>query len=313
MIELRKDYILDRWSYIALGRGKRPNETVMNEVPEKSGGCFFCPGNEHETPPEIGRLSDGDKWKLRWFPNKFAVVDPSLRKDASDDGGLFVKAEAFGFHEVIAETPHHDKQLADLPAAEVLDVLRVYKERTADLMSREGVNYVQIFKNSGAPAGTSLEHSHSQIIAGAIVPKNVMEKLEAVRNEPACPYCRVLAEEEKGERHIFSNGSFVSFATFAPRFNYEVMVLPRRHIGSIVELTDKELFDFAEVLQNILSKLGRKNAPYNYYLHYAPEGENLHMHMEITPRLNIWAGFELATGSYVITTSPEEAAGFYRE
>jgi len=69
-MELRKDYILDRWVIIATGRGKRPHEFKTEDDiyaddkgPEK---CFFCPGNESMTPPEIGRVKD-DKggWKLR--------------------------------------------------------------------------------------------------------------------------------------------------------------------------------------------------------------------------------------------------------
>jgi UDPglucose--hexose-1-phosphate uridylyltransferase len=319
MIELRKDYILDRWSYIALDRGKRPNETQLKSAPSTGAVCFFCPGSEHETPPEIGRIADGDEWKVRWFANKFAAVDPGLRPELKEElelmpENIFLqKAEAFGYHEVIAETPHHDKQLSDLSLEELLDVLRVYKLRTEELLARDGVNYVQIFKNSGAAAGTSLEHSHSQIIAGSLVPKNVLEKLAALKHFPDCPYCQILSAEEKSERHIFSNQSFVSFTTFAPRFNYEAVILPRRHVGSILELSDTELADFAEVLHKLLYRLGRINAPYNYYLHYAPAGEDLHMHMELTPRMNTWAGFELATGSYVISTSPEEAAAFYRE
>ena len=297
MIELRKDYVLDRWSYIALGRGKRPQETEMDAKNSKEEVCYFCPGNENLTPPEIGRIGE-EEWKVRWFANKFPAVDPELRKEAIGERGLFVRNEAFGFHEVIAETPDHSKQLADLSKEEIEDVLRAYVDRMKELSGREGVKYVQIFKNSGAQAGTSIAHSHSQIIAGGIVPRYVKEKLEAVKKFDECPYCKVAKTEEQSERMICKNDSFIAFTSFAPRFNFEVMILPFEHYHNITEVPEEKLADLAEVLQKVLSKLGRINAPYNLYMHYAPQGEDLHFHFEIAPRLNTWAGFELATESF---------------
>jgi len=312
MIELRKDYILDRWSYIALGRGKRPQETEADACSTTNAVCYFCPGNENLTPPEIGRVADGEKWKVRWFANKFPAVEPELHKEI-EPGGFYTKGEGFGFHEVIAETPDHTRQLANLSKEELKDVLKVYSQRMAELSQKEGVKYVQIFKNNGAEGGCSIAHSHSQIIAGNLVPCYVKEKIEAVKKYEQCPYCEIIETEEKSERFIFANESFLAFATFAPRFNYEVMIFPKKHYRNLTEISEKEFEDLAEAFEKILSKLAKIGAPYNFYLHVAPTGENLHFHFEITPRMNTWAGFELATESYVITTSPEEAAAFYRE
>lgn len=314
MIELRKDYVLDRWSYIALGRGKRPQETEITSSNSADSACYFCPGNENLTPPEIGRIADGEKWQVRWFANKFPAVEPELKSVADAEGdNRLVRAAGFGYHEVIAETPDHAKQLASLSALEIRDVLRTYAGRIQELGARSGINYVQVFKNSGAPAGTSIAHSHSQIVASALVPRAVQEKVAAVKTFDHCPYCQIVSQEEQSERLVFANENFVAFTAFAPRFNYEVMVLPKKHHRSLTEISETEFDDLAEVMQKVLSKLGKINAPYNFYLHYAPAGEDLHFHFEITPRLNTWAGFELATESFVITTSPEEAAAFYRE
>jgi UDPglucose--hexose-1-phosphate uridylyltransferase len=52
--------------------------------------------------------------------------------------------------------------------------------------------------------------------------------------------------------------------------------------------------------------------PYNFYIHYAPKGKKLHMHIEITPRKATWAGFEMGSGIIVNAISPEEAAEYYR-
>ncbi|MFA7169426.1 MAG: galactose-1-phosphate uridylyltransferase [Candidatus Paceibacterota bacterium] len=314
MIELRKDYVLDRWSYIALGRSKRPQETkTENADVTTDSTCYFCPGNENLTPPEIGRIADGEKWKVRWFANKFPAVEPELEKNIEYEKDFFIKNEGFGFHEVIAETPDHSKQLAQLSKEELCNVFTAYVSRIDELSSREGVKYVQIFKNNGVEGGCSIAHSHSQIIAGNIVPRYVQEKIAAVKKYNTCPYCEIIKKEEKSERFICDNEDFIAFTSFAPRFNFEAMIFPKKHYRNITELSETEIESLSEVFQKVLSKLGKLKIPYNFYLHYSPEGEDLHFHFEITPRFNTWAGFELATESFVITTSPEEAASFYRE
>jgi len=182
MIQLRKDYILNRWSYIAAERGKRPKQFEENKIDDKKDGkknsCYFCPGNEHLTPPEIGRIGDKNKWEIRWFPNKFPAVGKDLRKEIITSDEYYTGGEAFGYHEIIAETPDHEKQLADLSVKEIEKVLKVYALRMADLSARDGIKYVQIFKNSGAEGGASLVHSHSQIVATNIIPSLVREKID---------------------------------------------------------------------------------------------------------------------------------------
>jgi len=75
MIKLRKDYILNRWSYVASERGKRPQQFKKDKAKkDKEGVCYFCPGSENLTPPEIGRTGTKDKWQVRWFLNKFPAV-----------------------------------------------------------------------------------------------------------------------------------------------------------------------------------------------------------------------------------------------
>jgi len=126
MIKLRKDYILNRWSYIASDRGKRPQQVKKDKAKNKENGkkdvCYFCPGSENLTPPEIGRISNKnkkDEWQVRWFLNKFPAVDERLKKKIETADKFYTNGEAFGFHEIIAETPDHEKQLADLSVEEI--------------------------------------------------------------------------------------------------------------------------------------------------------------------------------------------------
>jgi len=61
-------------------------------------------------------------------------------------------------------------------------------------------------------------------------------------------------------------------------------------------------------------------AQYNYFLHSIPHGdefkkhqESYQWHLEICPRISIPTGFELGSGLFVSTVSPEEAAQQLRE
>ena len=78
------------------------------------------------------------------------------------------------------------------------------------------------------------------------------------------------------------------------------------------ELEEAELEDLALALKKILIKLKEINTSYNFFIHYSPAKENLHFHIEVTPRLATWGGFELSTNAIINSVLPEDAAGFYR-
>jgi len=313
-MELRKDYILERYVIISDERAKRPSK-FKKETPQKRENrtCFFCPGNEHTTPPEIGRIGDDNGWSMRWFPNKFAAVfdkgDPNIKTDSK----YFTSSSNYGFHEVIVETDDHSKQLVDLEENQIKDLLKIYSGRIKELSAKEGIKYVSIFKNHGKDAGTSLAHSHSQVIAYNKIPSLVKEKLDAVKSYDSCPYCEIIEVEKGSFRRCFENNTFAAFTPYASRFQFELWIFPKQHIKSITEMGENMLSDLASVLKSALLKLKEIDASYNIALFYSPEGEDLHFHIEITPRLATWAGFEISTNDIITSISPESAAKFYRE
>ena len=312
-MELRKDYILDRFVIVAQKRGKRPHQFVKKKVVGHSmDKCFFCPGNEELTPKEIGRIGTKDKWSLRWFPNKFPAVDKKGQAEFQTHNNFFTFADAVGFHEVIVETNNPKKQLWDLPKKQVADLLSVYAERIQELSKKPNVFYVSVFKNHGKDAGTSLVHSHSQIIAYNKWPHLVRDKVNAVKQHSSCPYCSIINIEKDSDRRCFENNSFIAFCPYASRFNYEVWIFPKQHILNITNLSEDQLKDMADVLQKVLKKLKKLDCSYNMELFYSPDGENLHFHLELTPRIAVWGGFELATNDIINTVSPEVAAKFFR-
>ena len=144
------------------------------------------------------------------------------------------------------------------------------------------------------------------------IPKLVGEEIIAAKKYKKCPYCEIIRLESKSKRKIFETKSVLAFAPFASRFNYEVWIFPKQHKKTLSELNDYELKDFAAAIKKILLKLKKLNASYNLYLHYSPNKENLHFHIEIAPRIATWGGFELSTDFIINSVMPEDAARFYR-
>ena len=309
MPELRKDYILDSWVIIATERGKRPNDFKIEKKESKEEECYFCPGNEKYTPGEILRINKNNKWHMRVFLNKFPAVKTEGDFHIKTHNEFYTFADAYGCHEVIVETPSSKKQLWDLTIEDIKLLLDIYKQRIEDISKKEGIKYVQVFKNHDHEAGTSIKHSHSQIIAYNNIPKKVQDEINASKNYSSCPYCNIIQKEKDSYRRCFENNNFIAFTPYASRFPFEIIVLSKQHLKSLHECS---LEDLASIMKQILIKLKELNAPYNFMIHYSPKYEdNLHFHIEFIPRLTTWAGFEYS-GTIINPMPPEEAAKFYR-
>lgn len=307
--ELRKDFLLDEWVLIAANRGKRPNDFKCAPcAPTRShSNCFFCPGNEHSTPPEISRVSDefGD-WSARCFPNKFVATSAGFSR-------------AYGKHEVIVETPEHCKRLSQLPLTQVKNFIHLYCERLAALKKNKRIKYVSIFKNEGEAAGASIVHTHTQLIATGCVPPVIQKEIDASnafkKKNKKCGFCAL--EKLERERIFFENASFVCFCPFASKFYFECTILSKRHARSLLDFDERELRDLAIALRAVLQKLDRLlgNPPFNYYFHTAPFSENsdFHFHVHVCPQLAKWAGFEHSTGIIINQVPPEQAAKALKE
>ncbi|MBW2995617.1 galactose-1-phosphate uridylyltransferase [Candidatus Woesearchaeota archaeon] len=309
MNELRKDYVLDRWVVIATGRGKRPHQFASKKEDKKIEVCFFCPGNESMTPPEIDRVEKNGSWVIRVFPNKFPAATAEGDPHVKTDNNFYSYASAYGYHEVLVESPSHEDEFGDLGIDRIVNILKMYNKRIKELSKKDGIRYVLVFKNQGREAGTSLVHTHTQIIALNKIPTLVEREAEATKDE--CKYCEVIESEKGSLRRIMEN-SFVSFAPYASRFPLEAWIFPKRHVTCLDDLNKDELQDLAQQLKLILKKLEDINAPYNFFLHYAPAGDDLHFHIEIAPRLAIWAGLEIGGDIEINIMAPEDAAKFYR-
>ena len=329
MPELRKDPISGRWVIISIERGKRPSDFISPSQKRRAGGfCPFCPGNEHTTTPEIisfrpaSTAPNSPGWTLRVVPNKFPALQ--IHGELTKKGeGVFDRMNGIGAHEVIIETADHQLSLATMPLRAVEDVLWAYFFRLTDLNKDVRLKYVLIFKNEGEVAGSSLEHTHSQLIALPIVPKSVKEEIESAKkyydNKERCIFCDIINQELSADKRvIYENDKYVSISPFAPREPFETWILPKKHESNFSP-PDKSFSSLSEILQRTLKQLDRvlDTPPYNYIIHTSPFKEELndyyHWHIEIVPKLTKTAGFEWGSGFYINPTPPEEATKYMKE
>ena len=338
--ELRKDYLLNRWVVIATERGRRPTDFSKQRAQSaKAAVCPLCIGNEHMTPAatllylkendEIVKTKDpseGDRpsnWLIRVIPNLYPAFGPP--KQTEDKAQIF-KGEylgnAIGAHEVIVESPNHDENPADaeLPQLELL--IQAYIDRIKELGSKAYVKYVSVFRNYGQEAGASLSHAHSQVIAMPIVPSMIQEELEASKSYfergGKCVFCDIIEQETKGPRIIFENSDFAVFTPYASIAPMAFWIFPKKHAANLLSLSSTEITSFAKTLKASLKALKDvvNDPPYNFGLHISIDKtaeEFYHWHLEVYPKLSIWAGFEISTGTYINTITPETAAESLRK
>ncbi len=321
-------------------RPKKAEDLAPRDTRKHVDTCPFCKGNEHKTPPEILRLPEGGEWEVRLVPNLYPVLGDD-RQEASFAFGLQQAIDGYGRHEVFIDHPHHGAAVHEMAEAHLAQVLLAYRLRMAQLFAADPrLKYVLVFKNFGPAAGASIPHTHSQIIAMPVVPENVeaeaRNSAEYFRRHHHCIFCTLIDEALTFEAAIYDRTSgsvrrkisvgqyivergrhFIAIKPFASRYEWEVHILPLQHQADFLDATDEELADLAAVLRRTMARLDAVigGAQYNFFLHSLPHdaqreqhGASYHWHLEICPRTSIPTGFELGSGLFVNTISPEAAA-----
>lgn len=334
--ELRQDPVTGRWVVIAPGRAQRPDNfakeaPVVTQRLKYQESCPFCNLVDFPQAPDVLRLPDDPKnWQVHIFANKYPAFRPH------DDAkiwqvGPFRTMEAIGYHEIMA-TRWHNQIEALMTPRELALQLEALVLRYRQLKTKQSVNYIQVIKNHGALAGGSLEHPHHQIFTTPVLPDVIREALlgaekYANTHQGEGVYSVMTRFElESGERIVYRNDDFVAYCPYASRVPFEVKIVPLAQEPFFENISPAHRESLAEVLQQVLGRLytALNDPPYNYYIHSAPcdatgfvcdvsTYQHFRWHIDVTPRLNIWGGFELGTGLDINTMVPETAAAFLRE
>jgi UDPglucose--hexose-1-phosphate uridylyltransferase len=326
---LRKDPVTQRWVVIAPDREELPIPGLPARGPDlPRETCPFCPGNETKAGPEIhverepGSAKNGPGWWVRVVADRHPIlhIEGGLERSAE---GMYDSMNAIGAHEILIETPEHERHWADLEVLQIERVLRACQQRSLDLRNDVRFRHVIWVKNHGVPS-TVIPHQHSHIVASPFVPRAVEEELKGfgdyARWKERCVACDMVKQESAlASRIILRGGRILVFAPFAARFPYETWIVPTDHGHDFGAVQPAVLRDLARSLQGTLIRMrGLLNdPPFTLVLHSSPLGEfsreEYHWHLELVPRATQVLGLVWGTGLHINPVPPEVAAERLRE
>jgi UDPglucose--hexose-1-phosphate uridylyltransferase len=138
-------------------------------------------------------------------------------------------------------------------------VISLWQKEYTTLGSDPNINHVQIFENKGAIMGCSNPHPHGQIWAQRSIPQEVEKKVVRQKsywdqNNSSLLGDYLKQELNAKERIVLENESFVALVPYWAVWPFEAMIVPKRHITSILELTEKEVSDYASILKALTTR-----------------------------------------------------------
>ena len=317
------------WVLVSPQRTERPwqgqiepasREVVVSYDPE----CYMCPGNARS-----GGAKNPDYQSLFVFDNDFPAVRPDTPIENASDGLLVASGES-GICRVVCFSPRHDLTMSGMATAAIREVVDVWAQQHAELETLEKIGHVQIFENRGAMMGSSNPHPHCQIWATSSVPTEPAKELEGFLDyrstKDSCLLCDYLVQEGKcGERLLDQNDFFAVVVPFWAVWPFETLVISKRHVDSLPNLSNKERDELADLLKNLTTRYDSVFGvpfPYSMGFHQAPTDKmphpEWHLHAHYYPPLlrsatvrKFMVGFEML-GDPQRDLTPEEAAARLR-
>ncbi len=237
-----------------------------------------------------GGERDQPGWQVRVVPNLYPIVET---------------------HEVAVLSPDH-RSFGELDDDEAIAVVRVLRDRVHTHLESGHVYGVAIINHLKA-AGASIAHPHAQVFALDVVPRAVEEALGRFR---VAGIDLVLADAARRPRGAVAAASWSRGARrvgvavpapLGPRVGGPALRPRRRR-----QCSTPSRSALRDALHRLRHTLG--DVPYNVVVHTAPrDAESFHWYVEVIPRISVPAGFEQATGIWVNTVPPEQAAEVLRE
>lgn len=321
----RLNILTGDWVLVSPHRAKRPWQGKTEETnkvlnPKYDPNCYLCPGNTRangvETPTYTNTFT---------FQNDFSALLWDVTEGSYSNDLLIAESEK-GICRVICFSPDHSKTMADLGQSEIISVINTWQKEYLDLSKIEGINWVQIFENKGAIMGCSNPHPHGQIWAHKSLPQEVVNRNEHFNTYYKKTGTSILSnyikqELEINERIVSQNDSFLALVPFWAVWPFEIMIVAKRHVQHIGQLSPKEISDYALILSDVTKRydaLFNTSFPYSSGIYQSPSNEEnnvaWHFHMNFYPPLlrsatvkKFMVGYELFANPQR-DISPESAA-----
>ncbi|GBF58022.1 galactose-1-phosphate uridylyltransferase [Candidatus Phycosocius bacilliformis] len=286
----RLNLLTGDWVLVSPHRMGRPwqgeaGAPVADDAPSYDPHCYLCPGNAR-VGGVVNPAYDGP-WV---FDNDFPALLAEATTAAHRDPLLVQEAET-GLCRVICYSPDHARTMARMRPDEIEAVVRLWTDQWQELSARPDIGAVTIFENRGAMMGASNPHPHGQIWATASVPNELAREVTrqadwmALHGSPLLTdyLARELAE---ATRIVCAQDHFVALVPFWAAWPFETLILPRRPVAALDELTRDEQADLARLMSRLTARYDRVFSapfPYTMGLHQRPTqapapGFVFHMH-----------------------------------
>jgi UDPglucose--hexose-1-phosphate uridylyltransferase len=315
------------WILVSPQRTQRPwqgrrESDPSGPRPSYDPQCYLCPGNAR-----AGGAINPRYTETFVFANDFAAILPEGPDQPADASTLFCTQPIRGTCRVICFSPRHDLTLPQMSEPEIRGVIDVWAAQAAELGAR--YTWVQVFENKGPIMGCSNPHPHGQIWASDCLPNEPAKEdrqQAAYWREHQSPLLGDYLQEElaRAERIVVEDAHWVVVVPFWATWPFETLLVPRRHVLQLADLTGPERVSLARTLRRFLTKcdnLFETSFPYSMGWHGSPRGDNPHwqLHAHFYPPLlrsatvkKFMVGYEMLAEAQRDLT-PEQAAERLRE
>src|SRR5688572_19337085 len=313
----RYNPLTGEWILVSPHRSKRPwqgqvEKVISEQRSRHDASCYLCPGNERATG-----IANPLYNATYAFTNDYASLVSDVPAGKLAVGELLQARSERGVCRVICFSPRHDLTIPELSIAEIRLVIDLWCDEYTTLSHLDYINHIQIFENKGSVMGCSNPHPHGQIWAQESIPvepsKKQRHQLEYYQQKGQTLLSDYqMVETERKERIIFENDHFVVLVPFWAVWPFETMIIPKRVMARITEMTSSERDSFADAYRRMAVRydnLFEVSFPYSAGIHQAPsdgeEHREWHWHMVFYPPLLRSATIKKFMVGYEMLANPQ--------
>ncbi len=324
----RQNALTGDWVLVSPRRTMRPwqgerHYPESGNIPCYDPECYLCPGNNrasgNQNPDYTGPYI---------FQNDFPSLLPET-EFIEKETPLFKSQSVSGNCRVLCFSERHDLSLPELELSSIEKVVQFWVDEYKELA--EKYRWVQIFENKGEQMGCSNPHPHGQIWAGDFLPNELYREEQQQREyfeSHGSPLLSEYLDHEltKKQRLVELNEHWLSVVPWWAIWPFETLIIPKRHVTGLHELSGDEQAALAELLKNLLSRydnLFQASFPYSMGWHGASFFSNSkdawRLHAHIYPPLlrsstirKFMVGYEMLA-EVQRDISPEQASARLRE
>jgi len=313
----RLNILTGEWILVSPHRAQRPwlgqqENTAPLILQPYDPACYLCPGNER-----AGGITNPEYTSTYVFKNDFSALLPDTSSGTLQLDGLLSARGERGLCNVMCFSPRHDITLAEMDETTIQSVILEWTNEYKTLGSLPYINHVQIFENKGEAMGCSNPHPHCQIWAQDSIPtepaKEIARMEDYRQNKNGCLLCDYLSVELKqGERIVFENDHFAVLVPFWAVWPFETIIIPKRHMAAITDMSQDEQSAFADAIKRITTRydnIFNISFPYSSGIHQAPTDSlphpEYHFHMHFYPPLLRSATIKKFMVGYEMLANPQ--------